>query len=1145
MNYGIDDITISTPVSGKTFGDGKVTSKSLDISYTNLSIPWTHTYTGEFSYAFWVKPKNPNAWSDIISFGAYANRIEKANTTDYHWYSNDSTATLVQSGLKLFTLNNATWYHIAMVSNGSTVKFYVNGVVTQTANQVANLSTIFGSTNTILISQRTSSGGNRYYGYLNDVRFYDHALTPREVKELSQGLVAHYQLKGMGRTNYLKGAGDYTEDNPLIRNANDVGHMYDSYVYHNNSILSVTIPVEGTYTWILNCNGQPTGHPTTGTTGSSYLFSMWLQHQSTGNHYHWGNYGTAPSGEHYGSITLPVGTYNLRTNLYAADNVNYTLKMWNIRLVKGGYDTDSWTPNTADPLASALGIRETIGSDCSGFGNSLIPYGAVHIVNDSPRYNRCIDFNQTGFFYKNDFNMVTNQFTVSFWIKAPSTVKSQHFLFGTHYNWTGDGFSAWTDAGLTYSVLIRSNAESSHGGLSFTVPANIWTMVTYVYTGTVLVGYINGKEFNRITYGSGGSVSHPYMYLGNSWYSGAPVSEIDESHMSDFRFYATALSTDDIQALYKPTLSLDKNGQFYATEYKEIGGASINKDCTITAGNLNGCSSPTRDMKITALDDGSVWARIHHLDVSGLKSFYTNSSEIAKCINKSNRYSRMGIVDKYKKGGTYEFMLTYPSMHKPMPAGYTRLDYIEATGTQYVRTGVVNSAIWQFDIQFTNITTRQLMGYGGNGSEYWGSQENGMYGLATWSYMNVASGGRDIIVHDYTGSNSLWVKGTTLGISQTDVTSKEYQIFAIGGSYLCNAKLWRCRCVQNGVLIRDFIPAKRNSDGYVGLLDVVNNVFYGNSGSGTFKAGYLNEHQPLQHIESTGSQYINSGVTWSTNDLRIQGEYSYTALSGHASIFGTQGDGGNLILREESGRLTWYASDGAIPITTVAVGDNIKFDLTTTASGGYSYNVSVNENTVTGSGTTNVKFDNNPIYIFDTQINGGRGSLAASTITCKAKLKYLNIWKGGTLVRSFIPCVSPSGQLGLFDNVEKKFYINSGTGNLISGATKKSLPLYNRWIQTSSPSATSVSGFKALETAWNAHNFGIRTHGSDCLYNCDSGGTWYAPIGQYRIWEGGIPAADGTMQTKTELWVRINDLELANKASFFDCSISATNYHEI
>jgi hypothetical protein len=54
---------------------------------------------------------------------------------------------------------------------------------------------------------------------------------------------------------------------------------------------------------------------------------------------------------------------------------------------------------------------------------------------------------------------------------------------------------------------------------------------------------------------------------------------------------------------------------------------------------------------------------------------------------------------------------------------------------------------------------------------------------------------------------------------------------------------------------------------------------------------------------------------------------------------------------------------------------------------------------------------------------------------------------------------------------------------------------YNRWTQTSSPNAGTVTGYTPVKIAWTAHSAGIRKHGGSSYYNCDSGSTWYAPIG--------------------------------------------------
>jgi hypothetical protein len=87
-----------------------------------------------------------------------------------------------------------------------------------------------------------------------------------------------------------------------------------------------------------------------------------------------------------------------------------------------------------------------------------------------------------------------------------------------------------------------------------------------------LLGYKNGDVDNpilNITYGSNKPIHHSHCYLGNSTYRQAPTDETDETSMSDFRFYATALSIDDIKRLYQTPISLSKSGFLNATEYVE------------------------------------------------------------------------------------------------------------------------------------------------------------------------------------------------------------------------------------------------------------------------------------------------------------------------------------------------------------------------------------------------------------------------------------------------------------------------------------------------------------------------------------------------------------------------------------------------
>lgn len=111
--------------------------------------------------------------------------------------------------------------------------------------------------------------------------------------------------------------------------------------------------------------------------------------------------------------------------------------------------------------------------------------------------------------------------------------------------------------------------------------------------------------------------------------------------------------------------------------------------------------------------------------------------------------------------------------------------------------------------------------------------------------------------------------------------------------------------------------------------------------------------------------------------------------------------------------------------------------------------------------------------------------------------------------------------------------------------------LYNRWTQTSSPNTAygSATGLTKVTTAWSNYSGAITYSNSSgsARYSMNEAGNWWAPIGQKAVFSGtGIPAANGSTQTETELWVRIDTLPDLTKISMLDKEyLQALNIYEI
>ena len=206
---------------------------------------------------------------------------------------------------------------------------------------------------------------------------------------------------------------------------------------------------------------------------------------------------------------------------------------------------------------------------------------------------------------------------------------------------------------------------------------------------------------------------------------------------------------------------------------------------------------------------------------------------------------------------------TAPSPDRP--AGYMFLDYIYASGTQYINTGLLpKNALRVVETFSTTDSTVDKMLFG---------VRNAGYNFVCWTGNNPAtsitpnlgtSGGvgasqtGKIAGQKWTidfGIDGIYADGTELfspsayASYRTDAVSTQPLILfglSTGGSIDNRKFIGNCydfRAYENGVPVRNLIPARRDHDGTVGMYDLCGQVFYENLGTGVFTAGP--ERQPV------------------------------------------------------------------------------------------------------------------------------------------------------------------------------------------------------------------------------------------------------------------------------------------------------------
>lgn len=182
-----------------------------------------------------------------------------------------------------------------------------------------------------------------------------------------------------------------------------------------------------------------------------------------------------------------------------------------------------------------------------------------------------------------------------------------------------------------------------------------------------------------------------------------------------------------------------------------------------------------------------------------------------------------------------------------LPNGYTELEYIQSSGTQYINTGFKPNQDTKISMTADFPPSSNTWLYGGRASV--GSNSLGFLYTSGDKYRFDYASSLNELTTKPTGKftidsdkNKCYINGELASTATYTTFTSPVNMYIFGNnnngslSVGSSAKLYNCSIYDNGVLIRSFVPCK-NASGTVGLYDSVNNQFYQNAGSGTFIAG--------------------------------------------------------------------------------------------------------------------------------------------------------------------------------------------------------------------------------------------------------------------------------------------------------------------
>ena len=572
-NQGLINDEFITSIDPTFSNDGKL-GKCLEQGQFDMSATMTSKILNNqaLTICFWIYVNAEEGSKGGTIFGNINTNVEFNNRkfsifqyptcNDLHLsWMNDAANAFMMTPIYKGVLPSYQWTHVTITYHNPTMTVYINGIKKYTYSSVSHSSSFEYQTRVVW---------QNAYRKLNDFRIYNECLSPRQVKEISKGLVCHYPMGNVdgkigGRNLLVK-----TNQGKINWSNSHADGSYSCESVNWNGInavkMSCTTP---TTSWkMFTFNGllenfdklEPSaiytlsydvignikvGFSNLWDSGATHSIIVSAQETVIKKTY----------GFHYiVNITLKDALNKSRQVVYFTNNLKAgeSVIIANLKLEKGNKAT-AYTPcPTDDPV-----MYDNMIYDTSGYCNngSVTDSTCPTWSSDTPRYKGSYVFNGNNQYLKfqNPITSSSTDFTISCWVKFDDTTGNSTIC--TMRTAVGNGIALFK---IGNKIRFDDNAQFTFS--DYTISANAWTHVVVTRLSSCKKLYVNGILKQTVnTVGDMKLISNVGT-IGASSQGGDGISNYLNGQLSDLRIYATALSDSDILELYQSSASVDNNG---------------------------------------------------------------------------------------------------------------------------------------------------------------------------------------------------------------------------------------------------------------------------------------------------------------------------------------------------------------------------------------------------------------------------------------------------------------------------------------------------------------------------------------------------------------------------------------------------------